>query len=51
MDTNKVNAIVITEEDFDRAVMMNMAMNLQNPPFRRTSGCRHAVLHGRRGVR
>lgn len=33
MDTSKVSAIMITEEDFDQAVMMNMAKNLHNPRF------------------
>lgn len=33
MDTSKVTAIMITEEDFDRVIMMNMTKNLQDPHF------------------
>lgn len=33
MDTSDVTAIVITEEDFDRAIMMNMVKNLHDPHF------------------
>ena len=33
MVTSKVTAIMITKEDFDRAIMMTMAKNLQDPHF------------------
>ena len=33
MDTSKVTAILITEEDFDRAVMENTANSLHDPHF------------------
>lgn len=33
MDTSKVTAIMITEEDFDRAVMANMVKRLGDPHF------------------
>lgn len=33
MDTSKVTAIMVTEEDFDRAIITNMANNLNNPRF------------------
>lgn len=34
MDTSKVTTITITEEDFDRAVTMNMAKSFQDPHFK-----------------
>ena len=33
MDTSKVTTIIITEEDFDQAIMTNMANSLRNPHF------------------
>lgn len=33
MDTSKVTAIMITEDDFDRAIMTNMTKNINNPSF------------------
>lgn len=33
MDTSKVTAIMVTEEDFDRAVTMNMVRSIQDPHF------------------
>lgn len=33
MDTSKVTAIMVTEEDFDRAIMTNMANSIHDPHF------------------
>lgn len=33
MDTSKVTAIMITEEDFDQAIMANMARAVHDPHF------------------
>lgn len=33
MDTSKVTTIMITEEDFNRAIKLNMAKSLRDPHF------------------
>lgn len=33
MDTNKVSAIMVTEVDFDHAIMENMIKQINNPTF------------------
>lgn len=48
MDTSKVNAVVITEEDFDRAIMTNMIRNLHNPHFEGHSDA--AMIYSMGGV-
>ena len=33
MDTSKVTAILVTEEDFDRAIAQNLVASLHDPHF------------------
>lgn len=33
MDTSKVTAILISEEDFDRAIMKNLIKSIRDPHF------------------
>lgn len=33
MDTSKITAVMVTEEDFDRAIMANMIKSLNDPHF------------------